>query len=175
MQRRFVSIWFRQLLADWQLIRRPELSEVPFVFAAPDHGRMIITAVSPLATDAGIETGMRSADAKAICPGLEVLDDKPGRPEKLLRGLGEWCVRYAPIVAVDDFGKDGLLLEVSGCPHLWGGEREYIKEIVSRLKCKVIQFGWRLRIPRARRGRYRGSGKLRHLFLVVNRQRLYFL
>jgi len=136
MQRRFVSIWFRQLLADWQLIRRPELSEVPFVFAAPDHGRMMITAISPLAAEAGIETGMRAADAKAICSGLEVLDDKPGRREKLLRGLGEWCIRYAPIVAVDDFGKDGLLLEVSGCPHLWGGEREYIKEIVSRLKSK---------------------------------------
>jgi len=136
MQRRFVSIWFRQLLADWQLIRRPELSTVPFVFAAPDHGRMMITAVSPLAAEAGIERGMRAADAKAICPGLEVLDDKPRRPEKLLRGLGIWCIRYAPIVAIDEFGKDGLLLEVSGCPHLWGGEREYIKEIVSRLKSK---------------------------------------
>ena len=136
MQRRFVSIWFRQLLADWQLIRRPELASVPFVFAAPDHGRMLITAVSTLAAEAGIVLGMRAADAKAICPGLEVLDDKPGRPEKLLRGLGIWCIRYAPIVAIDEFSYDGLLLEVSGCPHLWGGEREYIKEIVSRLKSK---------------------------------------
>jgi len=136
MQKRFVSIWFRQLLADWQLIRRPELAVVPFVFTAPDHGRLLITAVSPLARDFGVELGMRSADAKAICPNLEVLDDKPGRPLKLLRGLGEWCVRYAPIVAIDQFAKDGLLLDVSGCAHLWGGEREYLKEIVSRLKSK---------------------------------------
>lgn len=136
MQRRFVSIWFRQLLADWQLIRRPELAEVPFVFAAPDHGRMMITAVNALAAGLGVEVGMRAADAKAICPGLEVLDDKPGRPRNLLRGLGEWCVRYSPIVAIDEFGMDGLLLDVSGCTHLWGGEREYIKEIVSRLKSK---------------------------------------
>lgn len=136
MQRRFVSIWFRQLLADWQLIRRPELSDVPFVFAAPDHGRMMITAVSPLAFSFGVETGMRAADAKAICPGLEVLDDKADRPRNLLRGLGEWCVRYSPIVAIDEFGMDGLLLDVSGCTHLWGGERGYLKEIVSRLKGK---------------------------------------
>ena len=136
MQRRFVSIWFRQLLADWQLIRRPELAEVPFVFAAPDHGRMLITAVSPLAAQSGVEPGMRAADAKAICPGLEVLDDKPTRPRNLLRGLGEWCVRYAPIVAIDEFGMDGLLMDISGCAHLWGGEREYLKEIVSRLKSK---------------------------------------
>ncbi|TCC95014.1 Y-family DNA polymerase [Pedobacter hiemivivus] len=136
MQRRFVSIWFRQLLADWQLIRRPELCEVPFVFAAPDHGRMMITAVSPLAAEFGVEPGMRAADAKAICPGLEVLDDKPSRPRNLLRGLGEWCVRYSPIVAIDEFDMDGLLLDISGCAHLWGGEREYLKEIVSRLKSK---------------------------------------
>lgn len=136
MQRRFVSIWFRQLLADWQLIRRPELKEVPFVFAAPVHGRMIINAVSPLAYNFGVEVGMSAADAKAICPGLEVLDDKPDRPQKLLRGLGEWCVRYSPIVAIDEFGMDGLLLDVSGCTHLWGGERGYLKEIFSRLKSK---------------------------------------
>ena len=110
MQRRFVSIWFRQLLADWQIIRRPQLAEIPFVFAAPDHGRIIITAVSPLAAAAGVERGMRAADAKAICVGLEVLDDKPGRPQKLLQGLGEWCIRYAPTVAIDEFGMDGLLI-----------------------------------------------------------------
>ena len=136
MQKRFVSIWFRQLLADWQLIRRPELSTLPFVFAAPDHGRLIITAVSPLAAAAGIQPGMRAADAKAICPGLEILDDKPTRSRNLLRGLGEWCVRYTPIVAIDEFAMDGLLLDVSGCTHLWGGEREYIKEIIARLKSK---------------------------------------
>ncbi|WP_256010237.1 Y-family DNA polymerase [Desertivirga xinjiangensis] len=136
MSKRYVSIWFRHLLADWQAIRRPELKDVPYVFAAPDHGRMIITAVSPLAEQSGIETGMRAADAKAICPGLEVIDDKPDRAKKLLRGIGEWCIRYSPTVAVDDFSNDGLFMEVSGCPHLWGGEREYLKEIVSRLKSK---------------------------------------
>lgn len=136
MQRRYVSIWFRQLLADWQLIRRPELAKVPFVFAATDHGRMMITAVNPLALSYGVEVGMRAADAKAICPGLEVLEDKPGRPKNLLKGLGEWCVRYTPVVAIDEFGMDGLLLDISGCAHLWGGERAYLKEIVSRLKSK---------------------------------------
>lgn len=136
MSQRYVSIWFRQLLADWLAIRRPELKDVPYVFAAPDHGRMIITAVSPLAEKYGVEKAMRAADAKAICPDLEVVDDKPGRCRNLLRGLGEWCIRYSPSVAIDEFSLDGLLMEISGCPHLWGGEREYLKEIVSRLKSK---------------------------------------
>jgi protein ImuB len=145
MQKRYVSIWFRHLLADWQLIRRPELCDIPFVFAAPDHGRNMITAVSPLAASQGIEIGMRAADAKALCPGLEVLDDKAGRAARLLKGLGEWCVRYSPVVMADDFSVDGLFLDVSGCTHLWGGEREYLKEIVSRLKSK----GYTVRVAMA--------------------------
>ncbi len=136
MKRRYVSIWFRYLLADWQLIRRPELKEVPFVFGAPVHGRIMITAVSPLAQSQGIEIGMRAADAKAICPGLEVLDDKPGRAANLLKGLGEWCIRYSPTVMIDEFSMNGLFMDVSGCAHLWGGEREYLKEIVARFKSK---------------------------------------
>lgn len=136
MQKRYVSIWFRYLLADWQLIRRPELKEVPFVFAAPDHGRMLVVAVSPLAQTFGISAGMRSADAKAICPGLQIIDHQANRNIKLLKGLGTWCLRYAPTVMIDEFAMDGLLMEVSGCPHLWGNERSYLKDIISRLKSK---------------------------------------
>lgn len=136
MGKRYVSVWFCHLLADWQVIRRPELKDVPFVFVRPDHGRMLVSAVSPQAKAKGVEPGMRAADAKAICPGLEVLDEKPDRALKLLQGLGEWCIRYSPVVAIDHFSADGLNMEVSGCPHLWGGEREYLKDIVSRLKSR---------------------------------------
>ncbi len=136
MARRYVSIWFCHLLADWLAIRRPGLKEVPYVFAEPDHGRMIISALSPLAQSMGVEKGMRAADAKAICPSLEIINHKPGRPRTLLKGLGHWCIRYSPTVAIDEFSLDGLFMEVSGCPHLWGGEKEYLKDIRDRLKSK---------------------------------------
>lgn len=136
MERRYLSIWFCHLLADWQAIRRPELKEVPYVFAVPDHGRLMVTAVSRLAETQGVQKGMRAADAKAICTGLEVIEERPGLPRKLLHAIGEWSIRYSPVVAIDEFSLDGLVLDVSGCPHLWGGEREYIREIVSRFKSK---------------------------------------
>lgn len=136
MKKRYVSIWFRYLLADWQLIRRPELKNVPFVFAGSMHGRMIVTAISPLAQTHGIELGMRAADAKATCPGLEVLQDKEERTAKLLKGLGEWCIRYSPTVMIDEFSMEGLFMDVSGCTHLWGGEREYLKDLKSKFKEK---------------------------------------
>ena len=134
MQRRFLSIWFRYLVTDWQTLRSPSLKGCPFAFAKPERGRKIITAINPEAAAEGVTLNMNVADAKAIFPNLEIIDTKPGREARLLKGLGEWCVRYAPIVAVDL--PDGLILEITGCAHLWGGEASYLEEIESRLHSK---------------------------------------
>ncbi|MGF7082730.1 Y-family DNA polymerase [Mucilaginibacter sp. UYCu711] len=134
MQKRFISLWFRHLMTDWLTLRQPELKDVPFVLAGPYHNRIIIRAANALAEQQGISAGMAAADAKALVPELKVLDDIPGQPAKLLKALGEWCIRYTPAVAVDL--PDGLILDISGCTHLWGGERACLKEIVTRLRSK---------------------------------------
>ena len=131
---RYLSIWFRYMTTDWQTIRRPDLAGKPFAFAVPERGRKIISAINPAAEAEGVLTGMNVADAKAIFPALEIIDAKPGRNAKLLKGLGEWCIRYAPIVAVDQ--PDGLILNITGCAHLWNGEAAYLKEIVTRFERK---------------------------------------
>ncbi|RYZ38365.1 MAG: DNA polymerase Y family protein, partial [Sphingobacteriales bacterium] len=131
MGQRYLCIWFSHLMTDWLVLRRPELKNVPFVVAAPDHGRLIITAANHLAYDHGIFPGMASADAKALIPQLKVIDAIPGKQERLLKALAIWCIRYTPIVAVQS--PDGLLLSAEGCAHLWGGEAGYLKEIYDRL------------------------------------------
>ena len=132
--KRYISLWFRHLMTDWLTLRRPELKDVPFVLAAPIRNRIVITAANFLAETQGVTVGMAAADAKAIVPGLLVIDDMPGQPAKLLKALGEWCIRYSPLIAADM--PEGLLLDVSGCAHLWGGERGYLKEIITRLRGK---------------------------------------
>lgn len=132
MEKRFASLWFRHLTTDRLALRRPGLRGIPFVLAAPVHGRMVITAANALAEAQGVARGMVVADAKAFLPGLEVIDDRPQLAGKLLRALGFWCIRYTPCVAVDP--PDGLILDISGCAHLWGGERTYLKEIVTHLR-----------------------------------------
>src|SRR6185503_2080696 len=134
MNKRFVSLWFRHLTTDWLTLRRPELKNAPFVFVAPVRGRMVVTAANVLAEIQGITTGMAGADAKAIIPNLQITDDIPGQAGKLLNALGQWCIRYSPLIAVNL--PDGLVLDISGCAHLWGGEREYLKEIITRLRNK---------------------------------------
>lgn len=134
MKKRFMCIWFRYLTTDWLCLRKPELAGLPYVFAGPVRGRMTISSASESAEKQGAVSGMAVADAKAIIPDIQVFDEKPGRSDKLLKALGEWCIRYTPIVATDQSG--GLILDVSGCTHLWGGESSYMIEIVGRLKSK---------------------------------------
>lgn len=131
MERRFISIWFQHLTTDWLSKRQPDLLDKPFVLAAPERGRMVIKAASAPAEAMGIEPGIVVADARAIHPSLQVFDEEPGRAEKLLNSIAKWCIRYTPIVSVSL--PDGLILDISGCPHLWGGERTYLKEITTKL------------------------------------------
>jgi protein ImuB len=134
MARRFVSIWFRHLKTDWFTLRQPLLKSVPFVLRTSSHGRMIISAVNAAAALKGISTGMALADARAFLPSLEVLDDKPDLVENLLNRLAEWCIRFTPVVAVDL--PDGLMMDVTGCPHLWGGDARYLHDIVHKLNTR---------------------------------------
>ncbi|HTK19208.1 MAG TPA: DNA polymerase Y family protein [Mucilaginibacter sp.] len=132
MPKRYVSIWFRHLLTDWKTIRQPQLKGKAFVFAEPDHGRMVVTAATATAEKYGIIKGMTIADAKINAPNLQVFNDKPQRNIRLLKGLAEWCQRYTPLVAIDP--PDGLLLDVTGCTHLKGGELAYLRDVTNRLK-----------------------------------------
>lgn len=134
MQQRFVTIWFRFLKTDRFSIRRPELRNLPFVLAAPDHGRMVITEANMVARQQGIQQGMVVADARAILPSIQVIDDPPGLSNQLLTAIAEWCIRFSPIVALDL--PDGLIIDATGCAHLWGGERTYLQEIIQRLNTR---------------------------------------
>jgi protein ImuB len=132
MARRFVAIWFRHLITDWLAIRQPGLLSIPFVVAAPQRGRMVIQSANGLAQAQGIYTGMVVADARALVPLLQVIDAQPGHAAALLKKIATWCIRYTPVAAVDL--PNGIILDVSGCAHLWGGERNYLQEIITRLK-----------------------------------------
>ena len=132
MARRFLSIWFRHLKTDWLSRRRPSLLHIPFALAIPDRGRKLITAVNDSALKQGIFPGNVVADAKAIVRDLQVFDDRPELANKLLNAFAKWCIRYTPLVAIDP--PDGLILDVTGCAHLWGSESAYITDIINRFK-----------------------------------------
>lgn len=166
MVKRFVSIWFRHLNTDWFTLRQPHLKNVPFVLRASSHGRMVITAANTVAEMKGIRSGMVLADARAIIPDLEVLDDKPNLADKLLNRIAEWCIRFTPVVAIDP--PDGLLLDATGCSHLWGGDSSYVADIVKKLNDK----GYDVRVAMADTiGVAWGVGRFGNKPLVINSDR----
>jgi len=134
MPKRFVSVWFCHLITDWFTLRDPSLAGIPFVISAPSHGRMVITAANALAQAEGVIAGMVVADARAIIPFLKVIDDKPQLANQLLKRLAGWCIRFSPFVAVDP--PAGLILDATGCSHLWGGDQLYLNEITGRIAAR---------------------------------------
>jgi len=71
------------------------------------------------------------AEARAMYPMLEVAEEDPAADRRLLEAIADWCDRYTPLVAFD--GKDGLFLDISGCTHLFGGEKALLRDVLSRL------------------------------------------
>jgi protein ImuB len=134
MGKRYVSIWFPHLATDWHARKQPALRDAPFVLKAPVHNRVVVTAVCPKARALGIAVGTVLADARALYPQLLALDDKPGLAAQLLLRIAEWCIRFTPVAAVD--APAGILLDASGCAHLWAGEEAYLTDIINRLSAR---------------------------------------
>lgn len=134
MAKRYISICFRHLTTDWFTLRNPVLRNAAFVLCAPSHGKMMIVATNAIAQSKEICNGMALADARALVPSLLYFDDKPGLADKLLNRLAEWCIRFTPFAAIDP--PDGLILDASGCSHLWQGDESYLGEITRRLNTR---------------------------------------
>jgi protein ImuB len=129
MMRRTVSLWFPY----WPVERlerahrrrnaapaEPAAPRGPLVLAAAGQGGVRLTAVSPGAEAEGLAPGMTLADARALVPGVAGRLAEPEADARELAALADWCIRFTPCVAVD--GGDGLLLDVTGCARLHGGE-----------------------------------------------------
>jgi protein ImuB len=90
-----------------------------------------LTAVDAAAERFGLRPGLTLAQARAMHPDLAVVAEDAAADQRLLADLADWCLRYTPLTAVDS--PDGLLLDISGCAHLFGGEGELVDDLVTRL------------------------------------------
>lgn len=143
MRKRFVAIWFPYLVTDWMARHKPVLADKSFILYAPERGRMVVKAASKTAQSKGIFPGMVVADCRAIFPGITAMEYPTGKAEQLLEALALWCIRFAPVSALDL--PDGIVLDSTGCPHLWQGDESYISYILGRLEC----FGYHVRAAMA--------------------------
>ncbi|WP_405047751.1 Y-family DNA polymerase [Rhizobium lentis] len=114
---------------SWRSKGRPE--EPPLVYCGKLNNAMRLTALDEFAERLGLRKDQGVAEARAMYPALDVMEEDPAADRRLLEAIADWCDRYTPMVAFD--GRDGLLLDITGCAHLFGGERALLKDILSRL------------------------------------------
>ncbi len=79
-----------------------------------------------------LEAGLPLANARAICPDVQVFDADEAADAKLLDAIADWCDRFTPLVALDP--PNGLLLDnQAGCAHLFGGEAMMLRKVCASL------------------------------------------
>lgn len=129
MARRLLSIWFPRLASDLSLRRRPV--EGPFALTHRAGNADHLHCLNPMASAQGLARGMTLADARAICPDLSTRPADLVREAAALTSLCRWAGRYGPMVAKD--GADGLMADISGVPHLFGGEQALRDDLQTQL------------------------------------------
>lgn len=92
----------------------------PLVLVATERNARRLTAACAQARQLGLGPGMALADARARVPHLHEDEADPAADARLLLRLAEIAQRWSPIVQPDPL--DGLLIDISGCAHLFGGE-----------------------------------------------------
>ena len=126
-------MWLRRLATDRIARTRsaapPE--QAPLVVALEVKNALQLAAMNDAAARLGLRTGMALADAKAMYPTLTVADADPEADRDLLEAIADWCDRYTPLIGLDP--PDGLMLDITGCAHLFGGEEAFCGDIVQRL------------------------------------------
>jgi protein ImuB len=123
--------------------KAPPPRNAPFALvSAAKHG-VRLAAVNPAARSFGLTVGQRLADARAALPELLTDLHEPAQDMASLLGLCRWLERYSPQVAPD--APDGMLLDIAGIPHLFGGEAPMLEDMRARLKA----YGYSARITAA--------------------------
>ncbi len=115
---------------SWRSTGRPD--HPPMVCAGRHGNAMRLTGLDEAAEALGLKRGQGLAEARAMFPMLDVMDEDAAADAAVLSALADWCDRYTPLVALD--GRDGLFLDITGCAHLFGGEEKLLDDILSRLR-----------------------------------------
>jgi len=145
--RRYLSLWLPHWSTDrWCLDRKvsvlkaPPARDVPVVAISTDAGRRLICAANESAMRQGFTPGLSLADALARRPDLLHFPANPLDDGRALQHLAAWALRFTPLVMSDN--PNGLLLDITGCAHLWQGEAGLRQDMRDRLR----QHGYACRI-----------------------------
>ncbi len=125
--RRILSLWFPRLAAERSLRMRRILLPIPFAVVGDQNGAQVLTSLNDVAQGAGLRAGQPLRDATAMCPALVTVPADPVGDAGFLGALRRWAGKFSPWVAEEP--PDSLVIDLSGCAHLFGGEAALLAEV----------------------------------------------
>ena len=103
-----------------------------------DGQRRVLAAVDHGAMKAGLRAGMTLTHARMLVPAIHAAGAEPIRDAEDLTKLAAWVLaRYSPLVALDP--PNGLVIDATGCAHLFGGEEPMLDDLVRRIATMGVQ------------------------------------
>lgn len=110
--------------------------DAPFALVEHQRGTLRIAALDPRAAKLGLECGLGLGEARARVPQLAALPFAPADDAALMARLARLCGDYTPSVAIDPphAARHGLVLDITGCAHLHGGEPALVAALVRRFR-----------------------------------------
>jgi hypothetical protein len=128
--RRILSLWFPRLGAE-RLVRAGlgpgDGGDAPFATVAEVGNTRVLASLNGMASGAGLRRGQPLRDAFALCPDLATHPADPAREAAFLSALRRWAGRFSPWVAEEP--PEGLVIDLTGCAHLFGGEAALVAEV----------------------------------------------
>lgn len=99
-------------------------------------GGLRLAAIDAAAARAGLSVGQNLADARAMVPGLTVLELDRALMEAAFADFADWHSNASPLVSVmkEGAGYGDLVLDITGVAHLFGGERAMLRMLLTRLR-----------------------------------------
>ncbi|MFY0635541.1 MAG: DNA polymerase Y family protein [Vannielia sp.] len=124
--RRILSLWFPRLAAERLIRAEGALAEVPLAVVRESGNVVSLASLSRAASAAGLRPGQPLRDAQAVCPDLVTRLERPAIEAGFLTVLRRWAGKFSPWIS--EAPPDGLVVDITGCAHLFGGEAELMAE-----------------------------------------------
>ena len=116
--RRYLSVWLKRLSTDRIERRSSTPDKAPLIVVEPVKAALRICALNDAAAALGLKMRMPLADARAMHPSIQVENADPQRVRSCFARSNSRLVR--PLHAARWLDPpDGLILDVSGCAHLF--------------------------------------------------------
>jgi protein ImuB len=130
--RRILAAWLPLLSTDRLKRKDASLSErPPLVISGKAGNALYVAALEPRAQRLGLYKGQPLANARAMARDLTILPADDRKDQELLEGIAEWCDRFSPFVVTDP--PDGLILDITGVSHLFGGEAAMLDHVTRKI------------------------------------------